>query len=195
MRLHRAALTGLALVLATALSADAAPAKKVCNLLKDETGDWKGGTYSSQGSNALDILSADIATGKSELVVVVRVPTTDVANDNWRKLGGYGWMFSANLGGVDYQFDYEIDGMFGNNEETASVVVGNTKPKFTFTREPTQLVWKVKRSELASLNRRSGQYFNAIASASYSWGGTADTATADGNTRYVDKTPSCVVAK
>ena len=52
-------------------------------------------------SDALDILSADVATGKKSVVYVLRMKTTNVANDPWAHLG-YKWDVQFTLAGVNY---------------------------------------------------------------------------------------------
>lgn len=199
MRLQRAVLTGLVLALPTSTMtvADAAPRPpaKLCNLVVDDTGDYKGGTYSGQASNAVDILSADIATGKTELVAVMRVPTTDTSNDTWRKLGSYEWLVGANLNGVDYKLKYKVNSQFANDTGVATAEVGNTTPPVTVTVKPTEIIWKIKRTDLPSLTKRPNQIFTAIRATTSVWGGSADTATAEQGTKYPDKAPSCVAAK
>ena len=198
MRLQRAVLTGLVLALATTTMsvADAAPRpapKKLCNLVVDDAGDWKGGTYSGQASSAVDVLSADISTGKTEFVAVIRVPTTDTSSDTWRKLGSYEWLVGATLNGVDYKVKYRISGTTDRAEATAEV--GNTTPPVVATVGPNTITWKIKRSDLPSLSKRANQVFTRIHATTKVWGGSADTATAEQHVKYPDKAPSCVVAK
>ena len=199
MRLQRAVLTGSVLALATSTMsvADAAPRPpaKVCNLVIDDTDDYKGGAWSGQASNAVDILSADIATGKTELVAVIRVPTTDTASDTWRKLGSYEWLVGANLNGVNYKLKYKVNSTFGSDRGEATAEVGNTTPPVKVEVKAQEIIWRIKRTDLPSLTKRPNQVFTAIHATTSVWGGSADDALAEKDVKYLDKRPSCVVAK
>jgi hypothetical protein len=195
MRLRPALLTGLALAIATTaspVSPAATAAVRYCNILSDVKGDGDGGFYFFIESPALDIISADIATGKNELVAVLRLASLTTESDNWQYTGGFGWNMGATLSGVDYTFGYTRPGFDG--EPYHGVKVGNTSPNYTFAIEGTSLVWRIKRSELASLNKKPNQSFTEFRATTDAWGSTADTATAPGK-KYPDKAPSCVKAR
>jgi hypothetical protein len=82
-----AALLVLAATLAVPATADAAPAKKVCGLVRDAAGDTSSPAPDKALDAQLDITSADVATDKKNVTVVLRLAAltaSDVANPQGR---------------------------------------------------------------------------------------------------------------
>jgi hypothetical protein len=198
MRLRTSVLTALVVALAATTSAHAAKPKPkpitYCNLLKDNAGDGKSSTYSFVSSPALDIVSADIATGKNELVAVIRVTNQSTSGDTWLSVGGYGWVVGATAGGVPYTFTYNRRGMFNGGGETFSASVGTSPVTATFSVVGNTFVWKVTRKQLTALNKKPGQVFAAFHAESQFNGSTADSAYTAPSVKYPDKGLSCVKA-
>ncbi len=188
MRTPTVLLTGLALTLAAPTASHAAKKAppKVCNLVTDKTGDGH--------NDYVDIVSADIATGKTELVAVLRVKTTTDPTDLLSPLDWYHWSFGATLNGTDYNFERDQKWMHGT--PTNGVGVGTTSPPFTFVKTATTYEWHVKRSDLPSLTKKAGQKFVQIHGVSWYRGSSDDKAASTPATKsYTDKAPSCVSAK
>jgi hypothetical protein len=197
MRLRRSLLTALVVALSatTAVSATAKPKPVTyCQLLKDATGDGHSATYSFVTSPALDVVSADIATGKNELVAVLRVANQSTAGDNWKTLGGYGWIFGATAGGVPYTFTYHRRSMFNGGKEDWSATVGTSSVTATFKVEGNNFVWRVTRKQLTALNKKAGQTFAAFHAESQFEGSTADSSYTAPSVKYPDRALSCVKA-
>lgn len=198
MRLRRTLLTAVVVALAATTSAHAAKPKPkpvtYCNLLKDNTGDGRSSTYSFVTSPALDVVTADIATGKNELVAVLRVTNQNTAGDNWLTVGGYGWVFGATAGGIPYTFTYNRRGMFNGGGERFSATVGTAPVTATFSVVGNTFVWKVTRKQLTALNKKAGQTFSAFHAESQFNGSTADSAYSAPTVKYPDKALSCVKA-
>lgn len=200
MRLRRTLLTALVVALAAATSASAAVKKKpitYCNLIKDKTGDGHSSTYGFVESPALDIQSGDIATGKNELVAVLRLGGTNTSGDNWVTIGGYGWVMSANAGGTSYLFEMNRRSMFNGGGDHPTATIGGTRvddKALTFKINGNNLEWHVKRSALTALNKKAGQVFNGFMAHSDFNGSTADTADTVAATGYPDRGLSCVRA-
>ncbi len=197
MRLRRALLPALAVALAATTTATAAVKKpalpKACNLLTDPKNDGTSSNYPVITSAALDIQSGDIATGKSQLVAVLRVGSTNTQNDNWATLTGFGWSFGATLNGTDY--DFTLYRPINHGPERWTAKVGTTNPPFTFAVEGNSFVWRIDRKNLPSLNKKPNQAFTQFHGSSDAFSSSADRAPGDPKKKYIDKQPSCVGAK
>lgn len=198
MRLRRVLLPGLAaMITAGALAAPSATAAlpRACNTLSDVKGDGHSANFlvgDRIASKALDILSADIATGRNELVAVLRLDSTATDTDTWATAIGFSWTFTVTLGGADYYFWMKRP--FNHGKQDTEVKVGGAVIEgYTFAVEGNSLVWRVPRSKLPGLNKKKGQYFERFRATS-NVNGTADTAV-DGKKRYTDLQPSCVKAR
>src|SRR5688500_12603303 len=104
MRLRPVVLPTLAVALIAGGAALAAP-KSVCNLIVDIEGDGKErltgfGLISSQ---ATDILSVDVATGKKEFVGAIRVKSTQASLDPLAYLG-LKWSLAFQINGTVHSF-------------------------------------------------------------------------------------------
>lgn len=201
MRLRSALLTGAVLALgATTLttSADAVTKPKVwCEIVKDDAGDTRNTIYGFVDSPAMDILAVDVASGKNEVVAVLKLAGTNTANDNWNTVGGFSWSMGFSVSGEQYIFT--VDRPPYHEPQTTSVTVGSTHPKYSFKVEGNKFVWRITRSQLKNLNRKKGQLFEGLHATSMAFGSSQDTApSADDTTptpKYPDKAPSCVKAK
>lgn len=201
MRLRRTVLTALAVALATATSANAAAKKPTvyCNLIKDKgTNDGRSSTYSFVTSAALDVQTGDIATGRNELVAVLRVGNMNTSGDNWVTIGGYGWVMGTEANGTKYVFEMTRRSMFNGGGDHPAVTVAGTRLElnkdYTFKIVGTNVLeWRVKRSVLKELNKKAGQVFSAFNAHSEFNGSTADTAETN-PAKYPDRGLSCVKA-
>ncbi|HWL36088.1 MAG TPA: hypothetical protein VNQ77_07820 [Frankiaceae bacterium] len=104
MRTTRLAVPVAVLLAASGLNAASAAARKpVCLQVVDASGD--GMVAADQTSEALDILSGDIATGKRNLVAAMRLTT--VERDQFQTTGvTYVWTWS--VGGVTQRLAYYV---------------------------------------------------------------------------------------
>ena len=196
MRPRTALIAVVALALAVPATAEAAPRKKkkpaplprTCLLLEDakDDGDWN--TVSTVKSPALDIQSADIATGPTEFVAVLRLGSTNFDADHYAKLG-YIWRLGAGAGGARYEFELRRGGTGTLN---SVVTVGGQG--VTHTREVANnaITWRFKRAGLGAL-ARPNLVFSTFGANSNVLSSTADDAMS--NKLYKDRQPSCVLAK
>jgi hypothetical protein len=198
MRLRRPLLlTAVAATLATMTPAMAATKAKPitdCNLVQDKTGDGHSSTYSFVSSPALDLVSADIATGKGELVAVLRLGGTTTTDSNWGTIGSYGWDLKAQAGGVSYEFQMTRRTPLNGGGDHWSATVGGADVAMKATKiTANSLEWHISRSLLTALNKKAGQVFTAF-DAHTSWNSsTADTPD-KALPKYPDKAKSCVKA-
>jgi len=103
--------------LATAVLAAPASAGGVCLQITDGTGDGMTlGVPASQDS--LDIVSGDIATGRKNLVAVLRLKST---SPDPVLAGGVTYTFSFTAGGTTYQLVYR---KYGTGETESEIVTG-----------------------------------------------------------------------
>lgn len=168
----------IALVLAatpTAVAAAPKPLAPYCVGLTDATGDavFLGPVTPGQ---SLDVLSADSALGRTEVVVVLRVPTTDTSNDALRRAGGYEWVVRLTADGVSHTYSYRVNAETAGNTRTARAVLGEMTPPVTVQVTPTHIIWRVKRSDVPP--RPDGPRSAAVEMdvTSKAWGNPADTA-------------------
>jgi len=195
MRARTVIIAAVALAVAgttPAVAARRAPVK-ICNLMTDAKGDGTWNVAPTVSSPALDILSADIATGRNELVAVLRMQTVDTASDAWRQALGFEWAFGANGSGTRYEFKLRR-GIGPNPSDNWSVTIGDTTPKFTYQiLNNNTLVWRIQRRDAPALNRAKLVWtdFGANTKALSS---TADNAS-NPNSKYPDKAASCVAAR
>jgi hypothetical protein len=201
MRLRHA--LGTALVLGLVAGAVHSPAiaavkkpKPLCKIITDESGDGSSRSVGLISSPALDILSADIATGKKTVVAVLRVATTDVKSDTWIRLG-YRWSLSFNIQGINYAFQRQTttDKVSGAVTYSDTYTVGTNAgpmPAGSVTKmDATSYTWTIPRSAVPGL-KKPRQVLNDLQTISYVNGGNADQAATA--TKYPDQYPSCVKA-
>ena len=198
MRLRTAAFAAVAIALAATTTPAIAAKKpvKFCNLVTDAKGDGEWDNASMVKSDALDVVSADIATGKSEFVAVLRVAAADLKSalvtDHYANLG-YTWRMSGVANGNVYQF--EARKAAGNSQELrhSVAVAGSGVAGYTFTVVGNSLIWKFKRSATTALARPKLVWtdFNASTAVLSTSADSADVS----KKKYPDRAPSCVVAK
>lgn len=193
MRLRRL-LVPAVLVALTAATGHAGAVTKSCKLLKDDSGDGRSNNVSAVESPALDILSGDVATGKTEMVAVLRLGSTNTTSDNYAFLAGMNWALGVKLNGTDYLFKAEMPPL--GTTWRKSVTVGDAAVAIKqFTVDGSSFTWKIDRSALKTLNVKPGQSFNQFHAVSNWNGSTADTALMPPTVKYKDRSLSCVVAK
>lgn len=176
------ALTG---ELSPAVAAPKKPAP-VCHLLTDAKDDG----YAQAGgavlrSPAMDIHGADVATGKRDVVVVLRLATTESANDPAAVLG-MRWNVNFKVRGTQYSFerrrmagadDVYVYGAPGSSDQ---VKVAETK---------TEVRWTVPRAAIPELKKPRSVLENLAATNTvFTFNGDAATSPK----KYVDLTPSCL---
>lgn len=196
MRPHTALIAVVAVALAAPVPASAATKKKAppppppaCNLITDPPGDGKSGS-GLVNSDALDIISGDIATGKNEIVAVLRLKS-NAFKDTWH-YGGYTWRMAGTAAGQKWSFRAGNDA-FGTVRY--AMEIGTTGiPQVTFEMGPgNTLVWRAKRSDVAALARPNLVWTDF--SANTAWLSTPADQTELSKKVYKDKQPSCVLAK
>jgi hypothetical protein len=189
-------------VTAGASGALAAP-KAACLQVTDVAGDGtSGGAVPHR--DALDILSADVATGKRNLVAVLRLAS--VAADPTLTTG-VSYRFAWRAGGVDQamtltQFsdgnrvsDFDPNTAFGANND-------NRTPQLVVDQATNTITWSVTRKANPVLAKK-GTKFSALSAAadpSFNIGAPGFTATmsfvpgdtASSGKTYTDLAPSCV---
>jgi hypothetical protein len=191
-----AAVIGL-LLSGAAASAAPKPAPKVCMQIVDDSGDGTN-VPGTPSHDVLDILSADIASGKKNLVVAVRLKS--VASDPLLP-GGTTHSFRFSAAGTQHDLFYRHFAT-GETEATMSTGGGTEYPVAGVVDTPTSTItWTVPRKLVPGL-KKAGTKISAMSASSsvgnntrIGGGGTrggfvADTA-ATGRT-YTDGTPTCL---
>lgn len=197
MRARTGLIATLLLALAATTPATAAVKKKlpppICNLVKDDrTDDASGGPGGLFASTSVDVVSADIATGPTEMVAVLRVKAINF-EENAAKFG-FQWRMGATAGGMRYEFSAKR-GMAPSYATGSSVSINGAGIEHTFKFVKNTLVWTFKRSApnakvpMAKKGLVWGDHgaFGSIMSS------TADTASSE--KKYPDRARSCVIAR
>jgi hypothetical protein len=199
MRLRRVLLPlvvlGLAGTSASVPAFAAARPKPVCHLITDGTGDGTSHSVGVISSSALDITSGDVATGKKTVALVLRVVTTNVANDPWAHLG-YSWSMKFEVLGTSYavirRLTTNTDGSVTYKD---SLTIGTTTtdlPAGSSTKmDATSYTWVIPRSAVPGLKKAKQQLVD-LQAGSVVFGGNADQASSAA--KYPDLYPSCVKA-
>jgi hypothetical protein len=167
--MRRFVLCAVALALAATTQAAAGPkSARTCGIA-DPRGDAR--ILLTDVPN-LDIVEVCIATGRSELIVLLRRAGVTTP-EPWAALG-QSWEVATTLGGVDYRFWRRLD---STGTSRAGVQVGNTTPTFVFADDVAKatLRWIVKRSELPSA-KKPGSCWQDLRATTGSGGSTVDTA-------------------
>jgi len=193
MRLRRVLPCTLALSFAFASAGLAGP-KPACNLISDREGD---GAHQVAGavakSPALDILSADVATGKTEVVAVIRLKSANTTNDPWVK-ADMSWVLRYKIAGTENNVRLDRKGLTNSVDTVQAEVAGESKTsKLTFKIDGNNLVFSLPRAEFQAL-KKAKQTLSDFTAVSLLHGGNADTAIGGAN-KYADLYPSCVKAK
>ena len=198
MRIRPAIACSLVLALALPVSAaTAAPKKKkaakpappVCHLLTDESGDgYPSVPGPAAKSDALDITGGDVATGKNTVVGVLRVKTTDTANDPLA-LAGMEWTLSFKIKETQYKFKRMR--LAGANETYSYQFLGGTvlQKDLKVTESATEIRWTVPRKGVPDL-KKAKMVAHTLTGTSRWFTFNADDATT--LKTYADLTPSCL---
>ena len=199
MQLRRLTLVALAIgaVLPAVPASAAKPKPKPpCNQILDDEGD---GTIKpiNVKSDALDILSADISSGKKEVTAILRLKSTAVENDNMLR-GGAIWNLNFTVTGVKYSFQATWPSMFRTTPQvlTGKLISGNSEstPPATFTRVGNNFVWTVSRAAVPGL-AKAKQFIYVTAASDDADSLSGDDAQAKPNTKYLDKSITCLPSK
>ena len=194
MQLRRLALGALALGIVLPATPGFAAAK-VCKQIKD--GENDAAVAGVLASPALDILSADVSSGKKEVTGTIRLKSADLANDNALRLGA-GWNLNFTVSGVKYTFFARWSGNISATPElTGGLTRGNNRsdPPATLRQSGNDLVWSVPRKAVDGLKKAKQYiYINSANTGAASLDGDSALPPKP-NTRYLDKTPSCLVSK
>lgn len=180
-----------ALLVAAPTVASAAP---VCKLVEDAADDaaLNPALGSVLKARALDIRSMDVATGKSTVVVVLRLASTKIADDPIT-MQGLQWNAAFTLGGETVRFSRKVSNSGATTDTAKAGEAAIAGVKVTVGAD--NVTWTMPRTSLRKLKKKaslSGFFANT------STFGAFDQApdTGYGSTRtYIDGTPSCVKAK
>lgn len=190
MRLRTVLLPIAAALLALPASAHAVTA---CNLVKDAPNDaGLGSPASPMKAPSFDIRSLDVASGKKTFVVVLRMASTNYADEPAAKLG-MSWDVTFKVNDVDHRFSRKINAA-GTVTETATQNGSEIKGVKVST-AGNAITWTVPRSGMPKLKK------GAVATSFFS-NTSAPTATYDmapdrgvaSPARYTDGQKSCVKA-
>jgi hypothetical protein len=164
------------------------PPKPVCNLLTDPVGD-----VTNAGGEVADIVSGDVASGETTVVVVLRLRSLDPSAGPAQ---GSTWRFAFGLGTRTYEFEASR----GPTGETASSLTatepGGTPQQIpvTLTFSGSYLEWEAARAALPDL--ATSTTFRDLTATTFSGTGTtalaADATSATAT--YEDRHPSCLKA-
>jgi hypothetical protein len=194
VRLRTLAIGTLALSLAgpgtAAMAAKPKPKPKpVCNLITDPSGDGHASVAGAVlNSPALDILSGDIASGPKTVVGVLRVTTTNTANDNVAALG-MKWALNFAVAGKDYAFT--VSKSSGTATPVAKLTGAPDGTAVTLKVDAGSYTWSVPRAAFTGLKPKSS-VFTVKSASSFVYTFNADAASA--MKPYLDQTLSCVKA-
>ncbi len=201
MQPHRVALVALLVgAVLPVVPASAAPPKvtKACLLITDVEGD---GTINPLGlkSPALDILSADVSSGRNEVTAIMRLQSGTVENDYYL-LGGAQWNLNLTVGGIKYSFYARWTSVFtnGTNQELGGGLTAGSNPSTppaTFRREGNNFVWTVSRAAMPALKKPKTYLYPTGANSGADSLSADSAAPAKPNIKYLDKSPSCLVSK
>ena len=190
-----AAVLGVAGVLAVPA---VAASKTVCLQVVDDTGD---GNVGASSHDALDIVSADVATGKKNLVAAVRLKS--LAADPVLA-GGETYTFAFSIGGVAHLLSYKV---YSTGETKATISIGEGIDAVTTlvsaVADPgtATILWTVPRKSVPALKKPGGKLTGLVAHTGFGLNAQLQTGTSefssgsdDASTgrSYVDNTPTCL---
>lgn len=197
MRLRTALLftaaIGLVSTSTTGVVFAAAPKPKpLCKLIVDAEGDGRSVAVNAISSPSLDIVSGDVATGKKNIVGVLRLKTTDTS-DLAPKLGAR-WVLLFTVSGTKYTLTRSLSSGT-NGQFTWGMTAGGENVDVSKIAPPkvdaTSITWTVPRSTVSGL-KKSKQKLDELAGSTKVGGTNADSAPSD--KFYPDLHPSCVKA-
>lgn len=203
-RMHAAVIAGVMLTGIAATQAGAATkpkVKPVCNLITDEEGDATAFAVLPSGfpnAPALDVLSADIATGAKNLSAVIRVKDIDAGDTI--PTAAHTYYFNFNVGDTALFIHGDADGTGGVGDNSSGLrsdfsnkvvtKVDTTKNEITMTVPLSEITPKAKitpGTRLTALNVFAQRSVNLVA---VNFTPTADD-TSEGSD-YKAGTPSCL---
>lgn len=195
----------LAVSAAVALSAAAlavpASAAPVCMQIVDDPGDGAPASLAPASRDSLDVLSADIATGKKNLVAAMRLKS--VAPDSLL-VGGAVYLVRFTADGTPYELSYRT---FATGETEAllssggSATAPGTPVQAVVDASTSTITWYVPRKAVAALKKSgikltalsartavgTNAYLNGKPSRGYTSADLAETPKS-----YTDLTPTCL---
>ncbi len=138
----------------TAASATCAP------ILTDPAGDAR---LAGAGANSagLDILSLDVATSRTELVVKLRLGAFDLTGDAAATVFGADRRAEFTVGGAHVVVRLANPALDGTSASSATVE--GTPVRHTFAVEGSTLVWRITRSKMLRLGTRKATPTNFLA--------------------------------
>ncbi|HVF03457.1 MAG TPA: hypothetical protein VNA20_01330 [Frankiaceae bacterium] len=180
-----------ALLVAAPTVASAAP---VCKLVEDPADD--AALNPALGpvlkARALDIRSMDVATGKTTVVVVLRLASTKIADDPMT-MQGVEWHASFTLAGETVRFSRKITNAGAVTDTAKAGETALSGVKVTVTGD--SITWTTPRSSLRKLKKKatlSGFFADTTTNGAFDLAPN----TGYGSTRtYTDRAASCVKAK
>jgi hypothetical protein len=199
MRLRPVILSTLALGVVAGGSALAAP-RPVCNLVSDTEGDGKQRFFAQEAtaptsSPYLDIVNVDVATGKKEVVGVIKLKSAETTSDPTTMLPpGIKWSMSFKIGNTNHSFTLTRTTAAGSSRptDTATASIGGTIVQgVVATVDSTAVTFKLPRTSVPAL-KRTKQVLSDIVATSHMWATVSDNAYGTGTEKYVDLTPSCL---
>lgn len=189
---RRLAVLAVAALAAAGAAVPADAARALCLQIQDVTGDGMVLGAVPRNEDALDIVSGDIATGRRNLVAVMRLKSLSAATP----VGGRQYAFQFTVGGVAYKLTHivNVDGT------TRSAMNGTAVDAFA---DPSSgsITWTLPRKSVAGLKTSGAKITGLAADAYYGFamavpGGTYDAATpidsASTGRSYTDGTPTCL---
>ncbi|HEX8004081.1 MAG TPA: hypothetical protein VF519_15440 [Mycobacteriales bacterium] len=193
---RRLAVAAAAAVAASLTAVPAHAAKVLCLQLTDPEGDGSILGTVPQSQDALDIVSGDIATGRKNVVAVLRMKSLNADTP----LGGRQYQFAFTAGGVTYTLTHTVN-LDGTTRGSLGDGTGTTPVDAVVDASSGSVTWTVPRKAVAALKTSGAKISGLTGKASYSVamqvpGGTYDSATpsdlAESGKTYVDGTPTCL---
>jgi hypothetical protein len=201
MQLRRLALAALVLPALAVTPATAAtkpkpkPKPLPCFQIKDDEGDGQVKPI-GLSSPALDVLSADLSSGPTEVTAILRLKSAAVENDHYLD-GGAIWNFNVAVDSIKYSFSaIWPTALTPNRQLSGGLTAGSSRsnPEATFHRVGNDFVWTVSRAAFPAL-KKARQYILITSASSGADSLSADGASAKAGTKYLDKTPTCLRSK
>jgi hypothetical protein len=170
------------LAVAPATATEKPKTRPACHLLVDASGDGHSQHVPVISSQALDILSGDLAVGTRTVVIVLAVSSTDLRTDPWVSLG-YRWTFTFALRGVVYTVTHRATrgttGAMTYDDQFTAGTSGGGLPRGSAVRsDATSYTWVLPRSAVSGLGR--GAMLTDVRAATTVGGDAADDATRPG---------------
>lgn len=192
MRPRRIILSTLALgLVVTTVPAMAAP-KPACKLMTDDEGDGRATAAPVVTSPALDIVSGDVGTGKNNLIVALRLKSTNTNGDTWATAAGYKWTINFIVQGTKYSLSRSrrsgVTPTYSDSFSAAGDTVTTWDSSKT-TMDGTTITWTVPKKLVPGLLKPKAVITDLAASTSF-YTNNADAAAS--TAKYPDLYPSCL---